>query len=234
MKKQNNSKEYVKIHKAGWTGYVLAEFQHIPLDLLVEPDSTEKLRSPFEKVSSSDTAEVYRYSINLQEDEKIFYLKKYPHRSLVDAIKHLFRASRANRAFKAGLMLQQHGFHTPQIIAFLQKKAGLFATDDILITQEMPRATDLSSVFDINEICQKPISITTKRLIITELGKTIGQMHSVRILHGDLRAGNVFVSLKSHKPDFIFIDNERTTKYLILPLQLRKKNLVQLNILFYR
>ena len=227
-KNTNNLKAYVKICKDGWRGYILPELQQVPLSSLANPGFSKESGNSFEKVSSSDTAEVYRYSIKLQDGESVLYLKKYPHRSFVDIIKHLFRPSRANRAFKAGLMLQQHGLQTPEIVAFLKKRSGLFSTEDILITREMQNATALSSVFNIN---QDTITANPKRQIINELGKTIGRMHAAGISHGDLRSGNVFLSQRSRHPYFIFIDNERTFRYPILPSQLRIKNLVQLNML---
>lgn len=223
----NNLNGYVKVHEGKWTGCIHTEFRDVPLSCLVDPEfSDERRGGPFEKVRSSDTAEVYRYTIDLHGKRELLYLKRFPHRSLADAIKHLFRPSRASRAFKAGLTLPKYGLHTPQMVAFLQKKDGPIHSEDILITHAMTNATALS---DFLSAC-KPIAPQKKRDLMADLGRTIGQMHAAGICHGDLRGGNVFIEEKSDGWQFFFIDNERTVKYRLLPSRLKRKNLVQLNM----
>ena len=223
-------KDYIRVCKDGWVGFVGADFEQVPLSCLVDINAVDDCRGPFEKVSSSDTAEVYRYSINIQGQQQCLYLKKYPHRSVLEAVKHLFRSSRAKRAFEAGLMLEKNGLCTPEIVAFLQKKNNVFCDEDILITREMTNATALSVVLGSNEANCGPMTVKDKRAMVTKLGKTVGRMHKAGISHGDLRGGNVFVTRKSDGWRFIFIDNERTVKYPVLPFWLRTKNLVQLNM----
>ena len=228
MEKEKNN--CVKIYQDGWTGHVHSNFQRVPVSDLADPECVGKQRSAFEKVTSSDTAEVYRYSITVQGQEYCLYLKKYPHRSVLDAAKLLFRPSRAKRAFDAGLMLEKHELHTPQMVAFLQKKGGGFCTEDILITHEMKNATALSAVLGSNATNRGTMTAKDKRAMLAELGNVIGTMHRAGISHGDLRSGNVFVTQELGKWQFIFIDNERTGKYPMLPFWLRRKNLIQLNI----
>ncbi|RKY06475.1 MAG: hypothetical protein DRP56_07340, partial [Planctomycetota bacterium] len=223
-------KDYAGIRKDGWVGFIGIDFKQIPLAKLIDETAVDESRGAFEKVCSSDTAEVYRYSINTQRRPQHLYLKKYPHRSALDAVKLLFRPSRAKRAFKAGLMLEKHGLCTPQIVAFLQKKEGLLCTEDILITQEMMNAAALSLVLGSNKTNLGTMTVNNKRTMVTELAATIGKMHKAGISHGDLRGGNVFVTQEPNGWQFIFIDNERTIKYRILPFWLRIKNLVQLNM----
>ena len=229
-KRHNNVNDFVKVREGGWTGTIHADFKQVPISSPADENCADERRSSFEKVSSSDTAEVYRYSITVQGQEQCLYLKKYPHRSVLDAAKLLFRPSRAKRAFDAGLMLEKHGLCTPQIVAFLQKKEGGFYTEDILITQEMTNATALSVVLGSNETNRGSITVKDKRNMVSKLGTIIGTLHRASISHGDLRGGNVFVTQESDRWRFIFIDNERTVKYLMLPFWLRIKNLVQLNM----
>jgi len=231
MKTQgNNLEDYIEVCDGGWTGYVHADFQQVPVSCLIDPDCSDDQRSPFEKMGSSDTAEVYRYSIKLQGDRELLYLKKYPHRSMADAVKHLFRPSRAKRAFRAGLMLRKNGFATPQIVAFLQKRAGFLHSEDILITQAMMNASALPDVLRSDEVDGRPMTVKDRQAAIVDLGKVIGRMHANGICHGDLRWGNIFASRMASDWEFYLIDNERTQKYPILPSWLRLKNLVQLHI----
>jgi len=231
MKTQyNKSREYIEVSAGGWTGYVHADFQQVPLSCLIDPACSDDRRSPFERMGSSDTAEVYRYSIKLQGDRQLLYLKKYPHRSVADAVKHLFRPSRAKRAFKAGLMLKKNGFATPQIVAFLQKKIGFLHSEDILITQAMVNASALPDTLRSDEINGRPMTAKDRQAVLVDLGKVIGRMHLSGICHGDLRWGNIFASRAASDWTFYLIDNERTQKYPVLPPWLRLKNLVQLHI----
>jgi len=55
-----NSKDYIEVCEDGWTGFVHTDFQQIPVSRLIDPDCSDDRRSPFEKMGSSDTAEVYR------------------------------------------------------------------------------------------------------------------------------------------------------------------------------
>ncbi|MHC4854911.1 MAG: lipopolysaccharide kinase InaA family protein [Planctomycetota bacterium] len=223
---KNKLKDYVKVCEDRWTGYIHADVEHIPIAVLVDPAISHEQRGTFEKVQSSDTAAVYRYSMTIQGREKVLYLKQYPYRSVIDAVKHLIRPSRAKRAFDAAMILEKHGLHTPEIVAFLQKKNGILCTEDILVTKEMKNATALQFLLT----GELSLSKNDKRQMITELGKAVGHMHAAGICHGDMRGGNVFAAKEPDSWRFMFIDNERTIKYPILPFWRRRKNLVQLNI----
>ncbi len=223
-------KDYIKVSEDGWTGYVHTHYKQIPISRLIDPNISDKQRGSFEKVRSSDTAEVYRYFIEFQGSRETLYLKKYPYRSRTDAIKHLIRPSRASRAFRAGLMLEKHNLHTPRIVAFLQKKDGIFLSEDILISASMENSVAISIALGTNEVAGESITLRDKRDMIVEFGRVVGHMHACGICHGDLRWGNIFVSRHDSGWTFDLIDNERTGKYPTLPYWLRLKNLVQLNI----
>lgn len=70
-----------------------------------------------------------------------------------------------------------------------------------------------------------------KRQAIAQLALLVRRFHALGFVHGDLIATNLFVV--ERQPDgwaFIFMDNDRTRRYLPwFTLQLRKRNLVQLN-----
>ena len=224
-------RDYIRVREEGWTGYVHLDFKQVSVSCLIDPDISDERRGPFEKVRSSDTAKVYRYSIESQEGKReTLYLKKYLYRSFVDAIISLFRTSRAKRAFMGGIMLEKNRLHTPQVVAFLQKKDGLLCTEDILITQAMTNAIALPEILRLNQTNRGSMTTKDKRSMIVEFGRVVGRMHAAGICHGDLRWGNIFVSRKESSWTFYLIDNERTRRYPILPYWLRLKNLVQLNI----
>jgi tRNA A-37 threonylcarbamoyl transferase component Bud32 len=231
MKKElHHLKDYVRVSDDGWTGYIHTDFQGIPVALLVDPAAPDERRGAVEKVRSSDTAEVFRYSMNLRGTSEILYLKKFPHRSISDAVKCLFRPSRAKRAFNASLMLVKSGFKTPATVAYLHKSEGPFSRGDILVTEGISHAVPVPEALKESPGNAFSMELNARRKMLREFGRTIGRMHSAGISHGDLRAGNVFVREENDRFQFIFIDNERTRKYPLPGLRLRLKNLVQLNL----
>ena len=231
MKKElHNLKDYVRVSEDGWTGYVHRNFQDVPLPRLIDPGCPEESRESFEKVRSSDTAEVFRYSMHLRDTSEILYLKKFPHRSFSDAVKCLLRPSRAKRAFIAGFMLEKSGFNTPQTVAYLHKNQGFLSREDILVTEGIVHAAAVPEALNASGDNASGMGLNARRKMIRQFGRTIGRMHSAGICHGDLRAGNIFVREENDNFEFFFIDNERTRKCLPPGLRLSLKNLVQLNL----
>jgi tRNA A-37 threonylcarbamoyl transferase component Bud32 len=71
-----------------------------------------------------------------------------------------------------------------------------------------------------------------KKMIIDNLGSTIGRMHKTGIYHGDLRLNNILLHHTDKAVAFYFIDNERNRIYKKIPEYLIEKNLVQVNLIF--
>lgn len=175
-----------------------------------------------QQVSSSKFAIVTRCNANIDGKILNFYVKEYLCRSLPDFVKHLFKKSRARRAFNAGLMLEENGFDTPRILALAQfRKLGL-CLKNILITEEI---ADTEPAY-IALKKQKD-----KKQLIIEMGRIVGKMHLLNIFHGDLRMGNILVKKERDNFHFYLIDNERTKQFGRIPDNLRIKNLVQLNMM---
>lgn len=184
----------------------------------------------FTRVRSSGNARVYFSSCIYQDSPIDVYFKHYLFRSGLDFLKHLFRAGRGKRAFKASLMLHKYGFYAPEPLILMQKKLGPFAMENILVTVAVNGSMQLGARLKESGDTSNPEEFRRKRRIITEFGKVIGRMHALGIIHGDLRLSNVLVQSKKEIPCFFFIDNESTRKYHNIPAKLIKKNLVQINM----
>ena len=64
------------------------------------------------------------------------------------------------------------------------------------------------------------------------LAIAVAQLHRAGFSHGDLRPGNVLAKQDAQGNwHWAYLDNERTQQHRRLPMKLRKKNLVQLNML---
>lgn len=200
-------------------------------NLISVNDSSAEGQGQFIKVPSSDYTRVFRCNISFNGISHTLYLKQYLCRSTLDFAKHLFRPSRAKRAFNASLMLQKNGFDAPIVIGLFERRLGPFYTDNFLLTMEVEKAKSVPQL--LTDICQNSgrNTFVCKHTLIKAFAKTIGQMHAKGIFHGDLRLGNVLVIKEGQKWRFFFIDNERTKKFCRLPVRLRLKNLVQINML---
>ncbi|NIA16853.1 MAG: hypothetical protein GWO86_00740 [Planctomycetes bacterium] len=100
-----------------------------------------------------------------------------------------------------------------------------------LITGELKAARPIHQV--VAYIGRKPCGQgeTDRKEFFSSFGRTVGRMHNMGIFHGDLRLGNILAEKGDNGWRFFFIDNERTKKYSYIPLRLRRKNLVQLNMI---
>ncbi len=207
--------------------------KHDIANLVSLNDSSAEQQGQFTAVPSSDYARVFRCNIPLNGVGRVLYLKQYLCRSALDFVKHLFRPSRARRAFDASLMLQTNGFDAPVAIGLFERRFGPFCTNNILLTGEVEDTRSMPQL--LTDICRNSgrNAFVCKRTLIKAFAKTVGQMHAKGIFHGDLRLGNVLVVKEEQKWRFFFLDNERTKKFYCLPDRLRFKNLVQINMFRY-
>ena len=204
--------------------------KHDIRNLVAENDSSAEDQGQFVRVPSSDYTRVFKCNVSLDGVAQPLYLKKYLCRSMLDFVKHLFRPSRAKRAFNATLMLQKNGFNAPAVIGLFEHRTGPFCTNNLLVTEGIENSKSMPQL--LTDICQNSGRDTSidKRDLIEAFGGIIGKMHAKGIFHGDLRLGNVLVVREKQKWRFFFIDNERTKKFYHLPNRLRLKNLVQINM----
>ncbi len=192
-------------------------------------DGHNGVRGPFERVSSSRFSRVYRCRIGFFGTVHNLYLKQYLHRSTWDMLKHLFRPSRAQRAFKASLMLAENDLLSPEAIAVGELKYGFVPVRTFFITRQLENAASACALLE--DFTRRADKTRAKRDLIAAFGETVGRMHAAGIFHGDLRPGNVFGEDTSQGWRFFFLDNERTRRFRRLPHRLIVKNLVQIGML---
>jgi len=222
---------FEKMRMDNWTILIRKDFpKHDIRNMVADNDSSAGDQDQFVRVPSSDYTRVFKCNVSLDGAALPLYLKKYLCRSRLDFVKHLFRPSRAKRAFNATMMLHKNGFDAPAVIGLFEHRTGPFCAGNLLLTESIENSKPMPELF--TNICQNSGADTSidKRDLIEAFGGTIGQMHAKGIFHGDLRLGNVLVVREQQKWRFFFIDNERTKKFYNLPARLRLKNLVQINM----
>jgi serine/threonine protein kinase len=181
-------------------------------------------------IEASEFARVFRFTVEFSGSSRTVFYKEYLCRSLLDFIKHIFRPSRACRAFRAGLMMQRNGVNVPEVVAFGEERNPFVCRRNFLLTMEVPDTEQLSACLSGYSQDLPTEDLKNKRQLIQAFGQTIGRMHAMGIFHGDLRLGNVLVRRNDSGWNFFFLDNERTQRFVQLPDRLRLKNLVQVNM----
>ena len=215
-----------KIRGGNYTLYIHRNFRNDTFEqALLDSEKELGERYQLTTIQSSKFARVYKLTVRFDDVDKGVYFKQYLYRSVWDFIKDFVRANRAERAFKATEMLGENGFDAPAIIAMGKFRYGLYHTTNFLATLEIEDAKQIYQV-----ISDSKLETRSKRKLIRAFGRTIGRMHAKGISHGDLRLGNILARQEKDRWRFFFLDNERTRKFYRLPVRLRLKNLVQVNM----
>jgi tRNA A-37 threonylcarbamoyl transferase component Bud32 len=188
-------------------------------------------RYPSTPVESSPGSRVLRLRVPWKGADRVIYFKEYVRRSAWDSIKELFRPCRAMRAFRASRMLADAGFLVPTVLAAGSAGGGPFAKRSFLATAEVEGARRIDKYLVVESPDRAACSVQDRRDLLRSLGRTIGRMHNMGIVHGDLRPGNVLARKVEGRWEFFFIDNERTRKRPYVSRHARLKNLVQINML---
>lgn len=226
-----NYNNFSKIRVKGWRLYLRKGFtRDFVRDLCESEVLTDGVRGPFESIPSSRFCRVTKSVVSFHGGCHKLYLKEYFYRSLWDVIKHFFRPSRAERAFKAAMMLEQNNFNSPEVITLGLLKKGPFCSKSFLLTRQLEQVKDIPGrLYEDNDNLTGQ-GLSSKQLFIRSLGETIGRMHATGIVHGDLRPRNILAQQNANGWRFFLLDNERTKKCLHLPTKSRVRNLVQINM----
>ncbi len=180
--------------------------------------------SAFAIVTSSKHSRVYTFTYEGRD----YYYKAFLNRNTFESFKALFRGNRAKRALRGDQLLLRHGFNVPRCILIGRKGAFNFSVSEAA-----------GSARNLSQFVREELSIRSnrqqgiiKKRLINGLGRAVGRLHARKIIHGDLRWGNILIEETSPgELSFWFLDNERTALYSRnLPRKKRLKNLVQINM----
>jgi tRNA A-37 threonylcarbamoyl transferase component Bud32 len=149
------------------------------------------------------------------------------HRSLIDALKHFFRPSRARRAWRALRRLAAMGFDVPELAACGEKRRGPFLSKSFLVTRAVPGARTLAELLDNGEEERRGRAAgPPARQVLALVARTLRRLHDLNVFHPDLNPANFLISPAGR---LVIIDADRARFLRRLSWRRRVKNLSQLN-----
>ncbi len=130
-----------------------------------------------------------------------FHVKRYNYQGLGYALKELFRASRAKRAWVAGNNCAMRGISVATPIAYLERRHGRFSLESYLVS----KTVDGRSLPEI--MARRTCEFSGKRDLIDDLARYLARMHAHQVANRDLNGDKLIVSRKgSKRPVFFMVD----------------------------
>ena len=133
--------------------------------------------------------------------ERAIHVKRYNFQGLGYALKDLFRASRAQRAWIAGNSCVMRGLSVATPVVYLERRRGRVLLESYLVshTVEGRNLTEIKA--------QRGRQFSDKRDWIDDLARFLARMHGRRVANRDLKTDNFIVSRKRpERYDFFMVD----------------------------
>ncbi|MDH4227970.1 MAG: lipopolysaccharide kinase InaA family protein [Deltaproteobacteria bacterium] len=186
----------------------------------IEGKGSEALK----RLKSSETSRVWKFGFGGVD----YAVKEFLGRGFFEPIKTRFKGTRAMRAWKGGRLLLENGFKTPPLVMEIEGPGAR----NFLVTAFVD---DVTGLFTLSRELAKKGGAEASRIrrrCARALGDTVGRMHALGLVHGDLRLENILIKGAEHgRCELFFIDNERNVKYPRRPpIDKIEWNLVQISM----
>ncbi len=148
--------------------------------------------------------------------------RKSRHTALIQRIKWACPPSRALQVWRVSARFERDGLHCAKVV--LAARGGSLLTPvDVLITERV-EGRSLRQI-----LIEDPLDDTLHACRL--VGESMARLHQANILHGDAVHSNVVLQ-SSDAPDasarIVWIDNDRTRAWPILPAPIARRNLQQM------
>ena len=177
-------------------------------------------------VASSRYTLVHRGELAISR--RVYYFKRFLLRQRRDWLKHVVCGSRAIRTVRHEERLQALGFQVPRTYCVMQERRAGLVGQSAMISEACDDATPLRDWLRL-PAAQRPWTLAHKRAVLKALATEVGNMHRVGVCHGDLHVGNILYRGTNGTMSFIWLDNEHTRQFRVLPRRKRLRNLKRLN-----
>ena len=151
--------------------------------------------------------------------QPVSYFKEFMPKNRLEFFKAKVRGNRCEKWVKQAQISAEQGFSAPEILA----TGTLKNNNPYLVTKSGPS----TCVPDFLYKNRNKDEVSRQKYIVA-FAEYIGKMHKAGIVHGDLRAGNILMTVENGQPEFMMIDIERNSYHKQVPMRLVQKNLVQL------
>jgi len=138
-------------------------------------------------------------------------------------LKWILRPSRALQVWRVAKRFERHGLRCAPV-ALAARGGSRFAPVDVLITVEAP------GVSLYQRLLHDPPEVALESCRVA--GDALAKLHRAGILHGDATHSNVLVAWEGSDggcPQVVWIDNDRTRAWPVLPAALARRNLAQMS-----
>lgn len=151
------------------------------------------------------------------------HVKRYNYQGLGYALKDVFRAARARRAWVAGNSCLMRGVGVAAPIAYLERRRCRFLLESYLIT-ETARGEKLSEI-----LARYPRPFGEKRELIERLARYCERMHRRQLANRDLKSDNLIVARDATDSKVFFIVDFDGVEVGPVSARTRMRNLARLD-----
>jgi len=142
----------------------------------------------------------------------------------LDRLKTLFFPSKAQKAWRGGLILEQRDIPTPDPVAFLEKERKPFINQSFYFSLFLKGAEEIRPLF-------RQLADQELRRLLQSLAHHLSSCHDKSILHRDLSDGNILVRMNADQEyAFFLIDTNRARLKRRMGTLRRIKNLIRLGV----
>jgi tRNA A-37 threonylcarbamoyl transferase component Bud32 len=174
----------------------------------------------------------------LLESKERFCVKQYRYRGFFNVLKNLFRSPPARRCWINGNGLIVRKIPTASPYALVEERFLFFTKESYIIMENLSDALGIDRYFLKYFSSPLPREKTLeKKKLISSFAKKVSELHNQGIYHSDLKAGNIMVRKAEEDGEnwrFYFIDNDKIAFKKKISLQMRAKNLAQINTSTFR
>jgi serine/threonine protein kinase len=142
----------------------------------------------------------------------------------VNRLKSLFLPSKAAKAWRGAMALEQRGLKTASAVAYFEKRRQGFVEQSFFLAERIDEAVEIRDLF-------RSLSLLELDGLLSALAGYLSLCHQKSVLHRDLSDGNVLVK-RDEKGDFVFylLDTNRVCLHRKISRPARVKNLIRLGI----
>jgi tRNA A-37 threonylcarbamoyl transferase component Bud32 len=191
------------MHK-DFTGYLFNNIQWVVKDL--KPDVfSDMMGAVFgsngcEIIRSEPYKKIQKYTKNNES----FFIKQYASKSVIYAIKSVFKPYKAKKEWNNGLLLLKKQISTPEPVAVGERKRLGAVKDCYIITRAIPDSvTCKERLITLRQSPEGNRSVS-KGLFLKKLISYVKTLHACGLYHGELHAENILVG--KNDGDFYLID----------------------------